>query len=161
MGSYALERKARLDALGIQPNIGPIKKKKISVTEKGVNYKVETDETYISVVYPIDGVAIKEGPRCDKFITILSGDTGKAIFLELKGRDIIHAINQLESTIKHPLFLPYPSRADKTIARIVSSRGVASASRLDFESAKVRFLKNYNVELKQLSSMQPDKKISF
>ena len=159
MGNYAAERKVRLDALNIKPNKGPSPMKKVSVTEKGVNYNVEIEGVSIVTIYPIDGVAIKEGQRCDKFITVLNENTGVAVFLELKGGDISHAIDQLESTIKNPLFMPYPSKEDKTRARIISNRGVTSASRTDLERAKVRFLRNYNVELKQISSLQPDNKI--
>ena len=129
--------------------------KRISVREKGVNYKVEVKEPNIATIYPIDGVAIREGQRCDKFITVLNEDSGVAVFLELKGRDISHAIAQLEATIKNPLFKPYPSKEDKTRARIISNRGVSSASRTDLERAKVRFLRDYKVELKQLSNLQP------
>lgn len=161
MGNYAFERKERLNALGIMPDKGPSPLKKISVKEKGVIYNVEVEEPNTSTIYPIDGVAIREGQRCDKFITVINEDSGVAVFLELKGRDISHAIDQLESTIKNPLFLPFPSKKDKTRARIISNRGVSSASRSVLERAKVRFLRNYNVELKQFSSLQPDNKIIF
>lgn len=159
MGNYAVERRLRLDALGINPDKGPSLMKKVSVTEKGVNYNVEIEGTNIVIIYPIDGVAIKEGQRCDKFITVLNDDSGIAVFLELKGGDISHAIDQLESTIKNPLFMPYPSKKDKARARIISNRGVSSASRSALERAKIRFLRSYNVDLKQISSLQPDNKI--
>lgn len=160
MGNYAFERKERLDSLGIKPNKGPALMKKISVTEKGVTYNVSIEGSNVAIVYPLDGVAIKDGQRCDKFITVLRKDySGVAVFLELKGRDINHAIVQLESTIKNPLFMPSPSKEDKTRARIISNRGVSSASRSELERAKVRFLRNYNVELKQLHNLQPDNKI--
>lgn len=161
MGNYAVERKERLNAFGIMPDKGPTPMKKISVSEKGVNYNVEVQEPNISIIYPIDGVAIREGQRCDKFITVLNEDSGVAVFLELKGCDISHAINQLESTIKNPLFRPFPSKEDKTRARIISNRRVSSASRSELERAKIRFLRNYNVELRQISSLQPDNKITI
>lgn len=159
MGNYASERRVRLDSLGINPDKGPSPMKRVSVTEKGVNYNVEIEGANIVITYPIDGVAIKEGQRCDKFITVLNEDSGVAVFLELKGCDISHAIDQLESTIKNPLFRPFPSKDDKTRARIISNRGVSSASRSELERAKVRFLRSYNIELKQISSLQPDNKI--
>lgn len=135
--------------------------KKISVKENGVVYNVDAENTLTTVIYPIDGMAISEGQKCDKFITIFNNESGMAIFLELKGADISHAIDQLEATIRHPLFLPYPSKGEKTRARIVSNRGVSSASRTEMERAKIRFLKNYNVELRQLSSLQSDIKVSI
>lgn len=161
MDNYALERHKRLKALGIMPDKGPVRMKKVSVTEKGVNYNVEIEGSNMALIYSIDGVAIREGQRCDKFITVLNEDSGVAVFLELKGRDISHAIEQLESTIKSPLFIPYPSKEDKTRARIVSNRGVSSASCSEMERAKVRFLKKYNVELKLFSSLKPENKIVF
>ena len=161
MGDYAFERKKRLNDLGIKPDKGPAPMKKVSVTEKGVNYNVEIEGKNITTIYPVDGTAIREGQRCDKFIAVLNEDSGVPVFLELKGGDISHAIDQLESTIKNPLFLPYPSKKDKTRARIISNRGVSSASRSELERAKVRFLRNYNVELKQFSSLKPDNKITL
>ena len=159
MGNYAFERMERLIARGIKSERKPSPMKKISVSEKGVKYNVEVEGSLTVAVFPIDGVAIKEGQRCDKFITILNEKSGMAIFLELKGGDISHAIDQLESTITGALFLPYPKEKDKTRARIISNRGVSSASRIELERAKIRFFKNYNVELKQISSLQPDNKI--
>lgn len=43
MGDYAFERKKRLNDLGIKPDKGPAPMKKVSVTEKGVNYNVEIE----------------------------------------------------------------------------------------------------------------------
>lgn len=159
MGRYAVERMERLNALAVKPEKGPSHMKKVSVTEKGVNYNVEIEGSPAVAIYPIDGVAIKEGLRCDKFISIFKEEAGIAVFLELKGGDISHAIAQLEETIKSTLFSPFPEKEDKTRARIISNRGVASASRTELERAKVRFLKTYNVDLKQISSLQPDNKI--
>lgn len=161
MADYTLERINRLVSIGIKPEKGPMSMKRISVTEKGVNYKVEVEGSLISQIFPIDGVAIKEGLRCDKFITTSDKERGISIFLELKGRDINHAITQIESTISNPLFRPYPNKQDKSRARIVTNRGVVSTSRVEFEKAKIRFLKNYNIDLRQLSSLQPDSKIKL
>ena len=161
MDNYASERVRRLNELNIKPDKGPAPMKKVSITEKGVNYTVDARESDSVTIYPIDGVLIKEGLRCDKLITIFKDDIGIALFLELKGGNISHAIDQLESTIRHPLFLPYPSKKDKTRARIISSRGVKSASKVKYEDAKIRFRKIYNVDLKLLSNLQPDDVIRF
>lgn len=124
-----------------------------------MKYSVEICEPLNAMVYPIDGKAIIKGSKCDKFVAVVKKNSGVAIFLELKGRDINHAIEQLESTLKNEFFQPYPTKNDLVRARIVSGRGVSSASRLILERAKIHFLKNYNVNLRQISSNQPDDKI--
>ena len=86
---------------------------------------------------------------------------GGAVFVELKGKDIEHAVDQLESTIKNKLFKPYPSSNDCVRARIVTAGcGPKSSSRLKVEEARIRFKKLYNIELKILKNGQPDSLIS-
>ena len=46
----------------------------------------------------VDGCIIKEGVRCDKLL--LSADEREERYVELKGTDVMHAIDQLEETIK-------------------------------------------------------------
>ncbi|MDE5874289.1 MAG: hypothetical protein K2H15_01480 [Muribaculaceae bacterium] len=113
-----------------------------------------------SAVFQIDGNVIKDGQKCDKLLLVRyqdSFDNGTAVFIELKGKGISHAIEQLEATIKNSLFRPYPSPSDKTRARIITpSCGPASASRKNLEEARIRFKRLYNVELKVLKNLQPD-----
>lgn len=45
----------------------------------------------------VDGCIIKEGVRCDKLL--LSADECEERYVELKGTDVTHAIEQLEATI--------------------------------------------------------------
>ncbi|MDD6473331.1 MAG: hypothetical protein PUF62_09940 [Bacteroidales bacterium] len=47
----------------------------------------------------VDGCTIKEGVRCDKLL--ISADEREERYVELKGTDVMHAIEQLEETIKH------------------------------------------------------------
>lgn len=47
----------------------------------------------------VDGCLITEGMRCDKLIT----KTGVvSVLVELKGRDVAHACDQLFATVEHP-----------------------------------------------------------
>ena len=45
----------------------------------------------------VDGCAIKTGQKCDDLL--ISQDEHEEHFVELKGVDIMHAIDQLEQTI--------------------------------------------------------------
>lgn len=45
----------------------------------------------------VDGCTIKDGMRCDKLL--LSTDEREERYVELKGTDVMHAIEQLEATI--------------------------------------------------------------
>lgn len=46
----------------------------------------------------VDGCTIKDGIKCDKLL--LSADEHEERYVELKGTDVMHAIDQLEETIK-------------------------------------------------------------
>lgn len=46
----------------------------------------------------VDGCAITQGERCDNLLT--SDDEREERFVELKGTDVMHAIDQLERTIR-------------------------------------------------------------
>lgn len=46
----------------------------------------------------VDGCTIKDGIKCDKLL--LSSDEHEERYVELKGTDVMHAIDQLEETIK-------------------------------------------------------------
>ncbi len=46
--------------------------------------------------YQIDGIVIKEGKRCD--FLLMNEDTQTAYLIELKGRDLNKAVEQLEAT---------------------------------------------------------------
>lgn len=51
----------------------------------------------------VDGCAIKEGVRCDYFITNMST---ASVFVELKGCDLSHASQQLLATAQHKSIKP-------------------------------------------------------
>lgn len=48
----------------------------------------------------VDGCTINKGARCDKLL--LSEDEREEYFVELKGSDIKHAIEQIESSMSMP-----------------------------------------------------------
>lgn len=162
MGKYANDRVERLVASNITPEHTLMSRKTISVAENGRRYSVDIVNGAESVAYPIDGVAISDGNKCDKFVAALRRDDGIAVFVELKGKDITHAIEQLESTIRHKLFMPSPKPDDMTRARIVTlNSGPASASKARFVEAQNRFKRLYNIDLQIRKGTQKDNPITF
>lgn len=76
--------------------------KLISIDENRRVLKIKNSSAcYINKV-KIDDCYIKVGKRCDYLFEIINGSTiEKVFYVELKGSDIIHAIEQLKATIVH------------------------------------------------------------
>lgn len=101
--------KDRLDAFDGQPEQGWNKRKSISVGERGQVYRANFSHEYLSAVYAIDGGIIKDynTTKCDKLVLLdLDSQTLFELFVELKGGNIQHAIEQVEATLNNPLFNP-------------------------------------------------------
>jgi hypothetical protein len=47
----------------------------------------------------VDNCVIVEGPRCDWLVRLDDDASREEIYVELKGSDILHAVDQLEATI--------------------------------------------------------------
>ena len=159
MSDFAIQCSNRLQNKGFAPEQEWRQRKLVSVSENGKTYKVPVASGIESAVFQIDGQVIKAGQKCDKFLVAkqTDGSKGTSVFIELKGKGVSHAIDQLEETIKNPLFRPYPTAADKTRARIITpSCGPASSSRIILEAARIQFKSQYNIELKVLKNSQPD-----
>lgn len=146
----------KLVALGYNPEQGMAIRKLVSVSEKGKVYKLQITESRKSIVYQVDGNIITDGNKCDKMILVEhTADEWTQILVELKGGDVSHAILQLESSLKHPN-LQHPSNKEK-MARIVATSFPSSRGNPILEKAKIRFLRNYNCDLRGVKSNQPDK----
>lgn len=87
----------------------------------------------------VDGCQITQGVRCDYLII---DHCRNEYFVELKGKDFPHAIEQLEATIKQ---LASMDIQIKRLAIIVSSRFPSNDTTL--QRAKVLFKKKYRAEL--------------
>ena len=88
----------------------------------------------------VDGCTINEGVRCDKLL--LSADEREERYVELKGTDVIHAIDQLEETIKR-----LGEYTDNRHAYVISTN-VAPAINTN-RQAKIKYFKEkYCAELK-------------
>ena len=88
----------------------------------------------------VDGCTINEGVRCDKLL--LSADEREERYVELKGIDVMHAIDQLEETIKR-----LGEYTDNRHAYVISTN-VAPAINTK-RQAKIKYFKErYCAELK-------------
>ena len=88
----------------------------------------------------VDGCTINYGVRCDKLL--LSADEHEERYVELKGTDVMHAIDQLEETIKR-----LGEYTDNRHAYVVSTN-VAPAINTK-RQAKIKYFKErYCAELK-------------
>lgn len=69
----------------------------ISLSEKNSSLKINNPERREVRKIRVDGCVITEGPRCDYLII---SPKNMEYFIELKGSDVKHAIEQLEASIK-------------------------------------------------------------
>lgn len=152
---------SRLTGEGYSPQQDLKARKIVSVSENGTKYKLATDDKY-SAVFQIDGYIIKkvEGRKCDKLILVRKDSTAKEedwteLFVELKGTDILRAIDQLRATLKNPKFR---HQSNKDIrARIVANSYPSNKANSDLEKAKKDFRKNFNCDLRSVKNGQEDK----
>lgn len=87
----------------------------------------------------VDGCQITDGIRCDYLIL---DHCHNEYFVELKGKDLPHAVEQLEASIQQ---LSAPNHTIKKKAIIVSSRNPSNDTSV--QRAKAMFKKKYEVEL--------------
>lgn len=134
---------------------------KVSVSENGKRYLLAMGSKRESVVYALDGDVIKEGQRCDKLVLVkrsvrdVKPEQWTETFVELKGVDTKHAIDQLRQTLKKAIF-KHPSN-DDIRARIVAQSFPSNKSNPTMEKAKQEFRKDYNCDLRGMKTGQEDK----
>lgn len=128
----------------------PLSERKIvSTDEKGKTYKVKFTEVKPSAVYTIDGNIIKEGNKCDKLVLIQSDiqqNKWLEIFVELKGKDVDHAIEQLKTTVDNPIF--QHRTIEQRWARIVAQSFPRNTGNSSYERARICFKKK-KIDLKR------------
>lgn len=166
MADYTTDRAKRLESDGFTPDQPWKERSSISVSENGKTYKAQVATGLVTAVFQVDGKIIKAGAKCDKFLAALSSTRdilkGVSVFIELKGKDISHAIDQLEATLKSRQFKPLPNRDDLVRARIVTAGcGPKSSSKVKLEESRRRFKLLYNTELRVLKNLQSDTPISL
>lgn len=128
----------------------PLGERKIVATsEKGKTYRIKFDKIKPSAVYAIDGNIITEGDKCDKLVLVesnISQNKWIEIFVELKGKDVDHAVTQLKATVDKPVFKH--NTMEKLFARIVAQSYPKNTGNSTIERARDYFRKK-NIDFKQ------------
>ena len=89
--------------------------------------------------------------KCDKLILIeTENQKWCEVFVELKGQNITHAIEQLEKTLQNSLFKD--ANVTEKHARVIGCRIPRNTGNSVTEIAKKRFVSKYHCRLKCLSS---------
>ena len=68
----------------------------IASSEQGRQHRAVNSDRCFVTHYQIDGAVIRTGLRCDYLL--INEDKSDAYLIELKGTDIVHAVDQLEVT---------------------------------------------------------------
>ena len=130
-------------------------RKNFSFSEKGKRYHCELTDACYCAGFQVDGNIITEGVRCDKLAVIEKGNNRwTEIFVELKGSDIMHAVEQLEATAQCSVF--QHKSVNRRLARVVGHSFPSYKSDPRVEKAKIRFLQRHHCELRYLKSDQKD-----
>lgn len=126
------------------------KKPIISFKDKGESRKIifENPNKLEVIEVRVDGGLIcGDMPKCDYMLYIPSGYKYKENYIELKGSDIRHAVEQITLTIKYLL-----KHASKTIQRQNIRKGYIISRRVpkadtSIQTHKVRMKKDCNLDL--------------
>ena len=141
------------------PALPLAQRKNLSLKEQQTLYRLDFDRRRSSVVFHIDGDIVKAGNKCDFLVLAKQEESSskedwKAIFVELKGTDVVHALTQLDTSMSDSR-LNHPSVTERH-ARIVAKSFPSSKSNPKFEKAKRDFKTKHKCSLKQVSSGTPD-----
>lgn len=140
--------KERLDAYEGQPEQPWNKRKSAAVGERGQKYTVKFSKEILSAVYAIDGGIIKDINviKCDKLVLLDVGEHKLLeLFVELKGGNIQHAIEQVKATLRNPLFKD--ASVIERQARIIGRKIPSNTGNSITERAKKNFLVKFNCRL--------------
>ena len=75
----------------------------VSVSENRRKFTVNNKSRFTINRVTVDDCYITEGLKCDFLFEVIDEDVKEVFYVELKGSDISHAIQQLEVTVKHCL----------------------------------------------------------
>jgi hypothetical protein len=98
---------------------------------------IENKDEVVATKVTVDGCEITSGIRCDYMFLIKDSE----IFIELKGQNLKHAIEQIETTI---LKLSSNSKMKKKKSFIICTRSPLTSASI--QNIRVKFRKNYNSE---------------
>lgn len=131
-------------------------RKRLVTGERGKQYALCLNPARSCAVYQVDGYMVAQGTRCDKLVLVAPvKEQGKwsEVFVELKGSDIKHAIEQLRQSIMDDMFKH--ECIHRRYARVVAQKIPRNTGNSVVERARDEFRK-YDIELKCWSSTKVD-----
>ena len=103
-------------------------------------------------------LSIKSNLKCDKLVMVQTStepaETWTQIFVELKGHDSAHGMEQLLATAKNSIFASTTNRVRK--ARLVATSFPANKANPKVEKMKIEFAK-MKIDYKNIKSGQTDR----
>lgn len=129
----------------------------LSLKEKQTIYKLQFGRPRTCSSFHVDGDIITTGNKCDYILLAKQEENGNnwiAVFVELKGTDVEHAVLQLDATMSNKVFSHVCVK--ERHARIVAKSFPANKSNPKYEKAKRLFKKKHGCSLIQVSSGHPD-----
>ena len=146
-----------LTTAGFKPEQALLVRKTVVTQEKGIKYTLDVKANYPSVVFQVDGCIIRSGRKCDKLVLVNtkgeSPEEWTQFFVELKGHDAIHGIEQLLDTAKNQIFIDESNKVRK--ARLVATSIPSNRANPMVEKLKREF-KKIKVDYKSLKPGQKD-----
>jgi len=73
----------------------------VSVSENRRTFRVNNKSLFTINSVTVDDCYITAGLKCDFLFEVIDEELKEVFYVELKGSDISHAIQQLEATVKH------------------------------------------------------------
>ena len=122
---------------------------KIVITDPGSGnnrskFRLENSQQLEIKVIQVDNCVIKQGMRCDYLVIVPSKNKSTSeqeIYIELKGSDVKHAIEQLATTIQQLT----ENMAASKLCFIASTRCPINSTQI--QNFKQKFKKNYKAKL--------------
>lgn len=133
-------------------------RKQVSTQEQDKKYMLAIQGDFPSAVFQVDGYIIKSNLKCDKLVMVQTStepaETWTQIFVELKGHDSVHGMEQLLATAKNSIFTSTTNRVRK--ARLVATSFPANKANPKVEKMKIEFAK-MKIDYKNIKSGQTDR----
>lgn len=139
----------------------PLSARKSVVTraEHGKKYTLDTPRQELSAAFQVDGYIVQSGRKCDQLVLVKTSaadhpEAWTQIFVELKGHDALHGMDQLLATVANPLFASPSNTVRK--ARLIATSVPSNKSNPAVEKMKLKFRK-LGVDYKSMKPGQTDK----
>ena len=146
----------KLTAAGFAPNQEMAARKTLSLRERGTTYVLKLQPEMVCCSFQIDG-CISTDPtnrKCDHVVAVSHNNEWGEIFVELKGGQIAHGIDQILKTLDLPVFKKTERVFRK--ARIVAGNRIPTNSGKSIVERTREKLRNMGCEFRVIKSLQPD-----